>query len=96
MRSGEQGACRNQEPMMAGVALILPLPVRARSEQPRRPSWRQAEDAMNRKHYGFIAGIASAMAAAWWWSRRDAVAQGMSDASHERGETIFSNSPVVD
>jgi len=51
---------------------------------------------MNRKHYGFIAGIASAMAAAWWWSRRDAVAQGMSDASHERGETIFSNSPVVD
>jgi hypothetical protein len=51
---------------------------------------------MNRKHYGFIAGIASAMAAAWWWRRRDAVAQGMSDAGHDRGETIFSNSPVVD
>jgi hypothetical protein len=55
------------------------------------------EDFMTRTQYGWIASVAgAAMAAAWWWRRRDAVSEGMSEAGHERGETIFSNSPVVD
>ncbi len=49
---------------------------------------------MTRNRYGMLAGIAgAAFAAAWWWSHRDSVARGMSDAG--RGETIFSNSPIV-
>ena len=48
---------------------------------------------MTRSRYGMIAGIAGAALATWWWRRRDFVARGMSRA--ERGETIFSNSPVV-
>jgi hypothetical protein len=52
---------------------------------------------MTRKHYGLIAGIASAVVAARWWRRRrDVVAGGMSAAGHNRGETIFTNHPAVD
>ena len=51
---------------------------------------------MTRSRYGMLAGIAGAFAAAWWWRRRlDTVARGMSEAGHQRGETIFSNTPVV-
>jgi hypothetical protein len=43
-----------------------------------------------------LAGIAGAALAAWWWRRRtDFVARGMSKSGHERGETIFSNSPTA-
>jgi len=52
---------------------------------------------MTRTQYGWIASVAgAAMAAAWWWRRRDVVADGMSEAGHDRGATIFSNSPVAD
>ena len=51
---------------------------------------------MTRSRYGMLAGIAGAAFAAWWWRRRgDWVARGMSDTSADRGETIFSNSPVA-
>jgi hypothetical protein len=41
-----------------------------------------------------LAGIAGAALAAWWWRRRnDWVARGMSQA--DRGETIFTNSPMA-
>jgi hypothetical protein len=51
---------------------------------------------MTRTQYGWFASIAgAAMAAAWWWRRRDTVAAGMSEAGHQRSETIFSNSPVT-
>lgn len=51
---------------------------------------------MTRNRYGVLAGIAGALAAAWWWRRHmDGVARGMSQSGHERGETIFSNTPVV-
>jgi hypothetical protein len=47
-------------------------------------------------HYGWIASLTgAAMAAAWWWRHRDAVASGMSQAGHPRGETIFSNAPAI-
>jgi hypothetical protein len=50
---------------------------------------------MTRSRYGMLAGIAGAAIMTWWWRHRaDAVARGMSEAGH-RGETIFSNSPVV-
>jgi hypothetical protein len=50
---------------------------------------------MTRSRYGILAGIAGALAAAWWWrNRMDAIARGMSE-ERERGETIFTNSPVV-
>jgi hypothetical protein len=43
-----------------------------------------------------LAGIAGAAIMAWWWRHRtDAMARGMSDAGARHGETIFSNSPVV-
>ena len=48
---------------------------------------------MTKSRYGMLAGIAGAAFAAWWWYGRDSVARGMSNAG--RGETIFSNSPVV-
>ena len=55
-----------------------------------------AEDLMTRRQYGWIASVTgAAMAAAWWWRRRDALAAGMSEAGHSRGETIFTNSPVI-
>ena len=51
---------------------------------------------MTKTQYGWIATMAgAAMAAAWWWRRRDYVAEGMSQAGQERGETVFSNSPRV-
>ena len=51
---------------------------------------------MTKSQYGWIATAAgAAMAAAWWWRHRDVVARGMSEAGHDRGQTIFSNSPVV-
>lgn len=51
---------------------------------------------MTKSQYGWIATAAgAAMAAAWWWRRRDVVAKGMSEAGHNRGEMIFSNSPVA-
>ena len=43
-----------------------------------------------------LAGIAGAAIMAWWWRHRtDAVARGMSEAAHQRGETIFTNTPVI-
>ena len=48
---------------------------------------------MTRSRYGMLAGIAGAAFAAWWWNRRDRMVRGMSEAG--RGETIYSNSPMV-
>ena len=50
---------------------------------------------MTRTHYGLMAGFAGAAFAAWWWRRRDSMIRGMSQAGHERGETIYTNSPAV-
>lgn len=51
---------------------------------------------MTKTQYGWIATMTgAAMAAAWWWRRRDFVARGMSNAGHDRGEVIFSNTPAV-
>ena len=47
---------------------------------------------MTRK-YGLLAGIAGAAFSACWFKGRDLVARGMSEAA--RGETIFSNAPIV-
>lgn len=54
------------------------------------------EDPMTRAQYGWIATMTgAAMAATWWWRRRDSVARGMSEAGHDRGELIFSNTPTI-
>jgi hypothetical protein len=53
---------------------------------------------MTKKRYGMLAGIAGAAFAAWWYSRRDAMARRMSQPSQggsAHGEVIFRNSPVV-
>jgi hypothetical protein len=51
---------------------------------------------MTRAQYGWFATIAgAAMATAWWWRRRDTTIGGMSQAGHQRGEVIFSNSPQL-
>jgi hypothetical protein len=51
---------------------------------------------MTKSRFGLIAGFAGAAVAAWWWQhQRSAWSASASDA-HERGEVIFSNSPVVD
>ena len=50
---------------------------------------------LTKTHYGWLAGIAGAAFATWWWRRSDSVARGMSSAS-DHGETIFSNRPVAD
>ena len=47
---------------------------------------------MTRSHYGWIAGIAGAALAAWYWRGRQA--RRSADAS-DKGEVIFSNSPVA-
>lgn len=49
---------------------------------------------MTRAGYGMLAGIAGAALAAWWWQRNDAMARRMSAAA-DRGETIFSNTPLA-
>jgi hypothetical protein len=41
-----------------------------------------------------LAGIAGAALAAWWWRRSDLIARRMS-AAPERGETIFTNTPLA-
>ena len=51
---------------------------------------------MTRSRYGMLAGIAGAAFAAWWFRRRGTVAEQMATASSDRGETIFTNSPVVE
>ena len=61
-----------------------------------RPTTQTRSQLMTRSRYGMLAGIAGAAFAAWWWRRRgDQVTRGMSQAGHDRGETIFSNSPAV-
>jgi hypothetical protein len=40
-----------------------------------------------------LVGVAAASFATWWFTRRDHVANRMSDAG--RGEVIFHNHPVV-
>jgi hypothetical protein len=49
---------------------------------------------MSRRQYGLIAGVASAaaFAAAWWW--RSHRTNGNAIPATERGEVIFSNSPI--
>jgi hypothetical protein len=55
---------------------------------------RFSEEAMTRSRIGLIAGFAGAAFAAWWWQQRNAAAATVSH-SHDRGEVIFSNAPVV-
>jgi hypothetical protein len=51
---------------------------------------------MTKTKYGWIATMAgAAIAAAWWWRRHDYVAEGMSEAGRQRGESIYSNSPMI-
>ncbi len=47
---------------------------------------------MNRKTYGMIAGIAGA-AFAWWMRKRQSMRT--TQGTEDRGEVIFSNSPIV-
>jgi len=49
---------------------------------------------MTRSRYGLLAGFAGAALAAWWWRRSDLIARRMSEAP-DRGETIFSNTPLA-
>jgi hypothetical protein len=46
---------------------------------------------MTRRRYGLLAGIAGAALAAWYWRGRY---RGEDTPGHEKGETIFSNTPV--
>ena len=48
---------------------------------------------MTKKRYGMLAGLAGAAFAAWWW-RRHHSATGMG-SDFDRGETIYSNSPLA-
>ena len=48
---------------------------------------------MTRSRLGMMFGIAGAAVATWWFSRRDYVTRGMSEAG--RGEVIFRNTPVA-
>jgi hypothetical protein len=48
---------------------------------------------MTRSRYGLLAGIATAAFGAWWWRRRDRVVSGMTEASRQRGEVIYRNTP---
>ncbi len=53
---------------------------------------------MTKKRYGMLAGIAGAAFAAWWYSRRDSVAQRMSRSTQtgsNHGQVIFRNTPVA-
>jgi hypothetical protein len=50
---------------------------------------------LTKKQYGWLAGIAGAAFATWWFRRGDA-ARHMNAAGSERGETIFTNHPVAD
>ena len=50
---------------------------------------------MTKSRFGMIAGIAGAAFAAWWWQQRSVSATQITH-SHERGEVIFSNAPVVE
>jgi hypothetical protein len=47
---------------------------------------------MNRNRFGILAGIAGAAFATWWFRRRN---QMSATSASERGEVIFSNSPLV-
>lgn len=47
---------------------------------------------MTRSRYGLLAGIAGPAFAAWWWRGRTP-APVMRAHAHDRGETIFSNTP---
>jgi hypothetical protein len=55
---------------------------------------KQLEGPMTRSRYGLLAGFAGAALAAWWWRRSDLIARRMSEAT-DRGETIFSNTPLA-
>lgn len=48
---------------------------------------------MTKKRYGLIAGIAGAAFATWWMRRRRSV-RGLSQMSQDRGDVIYSNSPI--
>ncbi len=47
---------------------------------------------MTRSRMGMLFGVAGAALATWWWTRRDTSVRQM---SHDRGEVIFRNSPVL-
>ena len=47
---------------------------------------------MNRKRFGILAGIAGAAVATWWLRRRQTMAA--TAGVYERGEVIFSNTPL--
>ncbi len=64
-----------------------------RRRGPRRRQ-RFSEETMTRSRIGLIAGFAGAAFAAWWWQQRSAAPATVSH-SHERGEVIFRNAPVV-
>ena len=46
---------------------------------------------MTKTRYGILAGVAGAAFATWWFRFRNA--HGDLAAAHERGETIFRNTP---
>jgi len=80
----------------AALALMLPHTPSDRSDEHAADTPAAGEDPMTRAQYGWIATMTgAAMAATWWWRRRDSVARGMSEAGHDRGELIFSNTPMI-
>jgi hypothetical protein len=51
------------------------------------------EGHMMRSKFGFLAGIAGAALATWWFRNRQISSMG-STIGHEKGEVIFRNTPL--
>ena len=48
---------------------------------------------MTRARYGWLAGIAGAAFATWWWRGRTTTRQITNRREADRGETIYRNTP---
>jgi hypothetical protein len=49
---------------------------------------------MTRSRFGILAGIAGAALATWWFRHRQMGSMG-STTAHEKGEVIFTNTPMA-
>ena len=52
------------------------------------------EGHMTRSRFGILAGIAGAALATWWFRNRQMSSMG-STTGHEKGEVIFTNTPIA-